>query len=197
VEYKREDGTTHRHFEPSRRWAYFNKLLEKARQERREQTKTFLYTLANRLCRDYDIIGIGDYVPHGGGITTAMRRAMNNRSLIGRFKKVVAWVAIKSGKVFIAYDETGTTRTCHLPDCRYKVAEGIAPEVREWKCPGCQTLHIRDENAAQNGLIRTLEKLHLPCSGHTPVEIRVRWTWQVSPSGVLALRGGEAVQALP
>ena len=58
VEFKREDGTIHRHWEPSRRWTYFNKLLEKAYQKRREQTKTFLYTLANRPCRDYDIIGI-------------------------------------------------------------------------------------------------------------------------------------------
>ena len=61
VEYQREDGTTHRHWQPSRRWTFFNELLEKAYQKRREQTKTFLYTLANRLCRDYDIIGIGDY----------------------------------------------------------------------------------------------------------------------------------------
>jgi Transposase and inactivated derivatives len=196
IEYEREDGSVHRHWEPSRRWQFFNHLLEKAYQERREQTKTFLYTVANRLCREYEIIGIGDYAPHGGGITTRMRRAMNNRSLIGRFKDVVAWVAVRSGRLFIEYEEKGTTRICHLPDCGYQVEGGLEPNLREWVCPSCQTLHIRDENAAQNGLRRTLEKLNLPCSGHTPVEIEVRWAWEVTPSGVKELRGGVAVQAV-
>jgi putative transposase len=196
VEQVREDGSVNRHWEPSRRWQFFNQLLEKAYQERREQTKTFLYTVAHRLCRDYEIIGVGDYAPHGGGISSAMRRAMNNRSLIGRFKDVVAWVAVRAGRLYIEYEEKGTTRTCHLPDCGYQVEGGLDPNVREWKCPGCQRLHIRDENAAQNGLIRTLEKLNMPCSGHTPVEIQVRWAWEVMPSGVKELRGGVAVQAM-
>ena len=42
-----------------------------------------------------------------------MRRAMNNRSVIGTCKTIIAWVALKSGKTFYEYDETGTTRTCH------------------------------------------------------------------------------------
>ena len=41
---------------------------------------------------------------------------MNNRSLIGRFKQALKWVAIKSGKTCIEYDEKGTTRTCHCCD---------------------------------------------------------------------------------
>jgi putative transposase len=195
IEYKRKDGSVHSHYQPSRRWLFFNRLLEKAYRERREQTKTYLYTLANRLCKEYDVIGIGDYTPQGGGITTEMRRAMNNRSLIGRFKEVLEWVATKSGKIYVEYEEKGTTRTCHKPDCGYKVEGGLAPDVREWKCPRCKTFHIRDENAAQNGMVRTLEKLNLPRSGHTPVKIQARWAWQVTPSGVLELRGGAAVSA--
>ena len=195
VEYKREDNSVHRHYQPSRRWLFFNRLLEKAYRERREQTKSYLYTLANRLCKEYEIIGIGDYTPQGGGITTEMRRAMNNRSLIGRFKEVVAWVAIKSGRVYLEYEEKGTTRTCHIPGCEYQVEGGLNPDIREWACPNCKTQHLRDENAAQNGMVRVLEKLKMPRSGHTPLEIQVRWAWQVTPSGVGKLRRGVAVSA--
>ncbi len=102
---------------PSKRWQKYHRTLEKALYKRQEQTKTFVYTLAHRLCRQYDCIGIGDYTPDGNGITTPMRRAMNNRSLIGRFKEALKWVALKSGKTCIEYNEKGTTRTCHC--CEY------------------------------------------------------------------------------
>jgi hypothetical protein len=41
-------------------------------------------------------------------------------------------------------EEKGTTRTCQLPDCGYQVEGGLDPTIREWICPRCQTLHIRD-----------------------------------------------------
>ena len=101
------------YWKPSKRWKKRNSVLERMLRKRREQTKTFLYTTAHALYAKYDCVGIGDYTPHGDGITTKMRRAMNNRSLIGRFKEVLAWVACKSGKTFLEYKEKGTTRTCH------------------------------------------------------------------------------------
>lgn len=186
VKVVRPDGSFF--YRPSRRWQYFNGLLDKAYQKRRDQTKTFLFTVSNRLCKEYDLIGVGDYAPQGGGITTGMRRAMNNQSLIGRFKAVMKWTAAKSGKRYCEYDEGGTTRTCHV--CRRKVKEGLPPDVREWTCPKCQTAHLRDENAAQNGLVRVFQKKHLPRSGHTPVNITARWTWRVTPSGVQATPRG-------
>ena len=131
--------------------------------------------MANRPYRDYDAVGVGDYVPHGGGITRKMRRAMNNRSLNRRFKQVLAWVALRSGKAYVEWAEGGSTRTCH--DCGYVVSEGIPVAVREWDCPGpdCGSHHIRDENAARNGLTRTLKTLALPCSGRREVTSRGAW----------------------
>ncbi len=105
-----------------------------------------MFTTAHTLFRDYDCVAIGDYTPHGEGITTPMRRAMNNRSLIGRFKEVLSWVAEKSGKTFLEFDEKGTTRTCNK--CLHEVEGGIPLAIREWECPYCKTFHIRDENAA-------------------------------------------------
>ena len=152
--------------------------------------------MAHALCRKYDCIAIGDYAPHGNGITTAMRRGMNNRSLIGRFKEVLLWTAKKSGKVCIEFDEKGTTRTCHA--CGYVHEEGLSPSIRRWPCPGCQTEHIRDENAAINGLRRVVRDLSqkygtnvpiVPCSGLVSVE--ERWAWRVLPRGIVVCPAGE------
>jgi putative transposase len=160
---------------PSHRWLMLNARLSDLYRIRREQTKQFLYTVANRLYHDYDAVGIGDYVPHGGGITRKMRRAMNNQSLNRRFKLVLAWVALRSGKQYLEWEEGGSTRTCH--DCGFVVEDGIPPEIREWDCPGenCSSHHIRDENAARNGLNRTLKALGLPCSGRREVSSRRAW----------------------
>jgi len=195
VEYKREDGSMHLHYEPSRRWKYFNQLLDEAYRKRREQTKTFLYTIANKLCKEYECIAIGDYTPNGNGITTQMRRSMNNQSLIGKFKEVLSWVAIRSGKIYLEYEEKGTTRTCSNEDCRHEVEGGISPGIREWLCPKCNSFHIRDENAAINGLYKVMDQLNMPRSGRS-LAVLERWTWQVAPSGVVRLRGGVTGSAI-
>ena len=174
---------------PSRRWKKFNEMIENLRRKRHDQTKTFLFTVAQALYKQYDLVAIGDYAPDGTGETKAMRRSMNNQSLIGRFKEVLSWVSLKSGKQFHEFDEKGTTRTCH--SCGYVVEGGLSPEIRHWDCPGCYSYHIRDENAAKNGLIRVLRDLNIenlvPCSGLASQE---RWAWRALPSGVVAtLRG--------
>lgn len=94
----REDGSEV--WLPSRRWRKLNGLLEERWRVRREQTKVYLRTVANRIYREYDGVFVGDYTPHGGGISTRMRRAMNNQWLIGRFKATLAWTAARSGKVY-------------------------------------------------------------------------------------------------
>ena len=183
------------YWEPSKRWKKYHKALEKASKKRRDQTKMFLFTAAHSLYRQYDCIGIGNYTPHGNGITTKMRRAMNNRSLIGRFKETLSWVASKSGKTFLIYDEEGTTRTCHC--CDYRVDDGLPPHIRDWECPICKAIHVRDENSARNGLRRVLrdlttkgEMLFSPVPGSGLVPVEERWAWRVLPSGVFCtLRG--------
>jgi len=180
---------------PSKQWTKCDNAYKKALRKRREQTKTFMFTTAHHLFRDYDCVAIGDYTPHGGGITTPMRRAMNNRSLIGRFKETLSWVAEKSGKTFCEFDEKGTTRTCN--QCLHEVEGGIPLAIREWECPQCKTFHIRDENAGINGLKKILwdliekkEALASIVSGSDLGFVKERWAWCVSPSGVVStLRG--------
>ncbi len=182
-----------KYYKSSRRYQKLNQTLERVLAKRREQTKVFMHTLANRLCKDYDLVSMGDYTPHGGGITTPMRRSMNNQSLIGRFKEVANWTTQKSGKHFAEFDEKGTTRTCH--HCNHVVQGGIKPNLRTWICESCQTHHIRDENAAINGLRRILRDWSQKCSelsepvpGSGPelkqILVQERWVWRVGPRGV-------------
>ena len=158
VEVVRQDQSVGRHWEPSRRWNRINQALKRAEQKRRDQTKHFLFSGSNKLCKNYDLIGVGDYAPAQGdaGLGKKANRAMQNRSLLGRFKSILLWVARRSGKSAEVFDETRTTRTCSEPDCGHIVQGGIQPNIREWTCVQCGTTHIRDENAAKNILVRML-----------------------------------------
>jgi putative transposase len=184
-------------FLPSKRWTKYDRAIKRALHKRREQTKTFMFTIAHHLFRDYDCIGIGNYTPKGGGVSTTMRRAMNNRSLIGRWKNTLSWVARKSGKSFLEFDEKGTTRTCH--HCQRVEAQGIDVTLRRWQCPQCLAMHIRDENAAINGLRKILRDLPQKSEGEYPsivsgsdlAFVKERWAWCVFPSGVITTLQGQ------
>ena len=159
------------YWNPSRRWTYLNRILQELQWKRREQTKSYLYGLAHFLYKQYDLVSVGDYTPsflrcHGEELTRSMRREMFNQSVIGRFKKTLEWVAKKSGKHFMEWDEYCSTRTCSY--CQFQLPAGLDPSVRFWDCPGCSRKLLRDENSARNGLRRTMDKItnRLPGSGH-------------------------------
>lgn len=177
------DATGKGRWRPSRRWQMLQNRIEGLLSKRRMQTQIFLRQLAHRLYRSYDVVGVGHYTPQASSTPAACRRSMCNQSLIGRLKEVLAWVAKKSGKHFLIFDERGTTRTCH--HCGHVVAGGIAPSLRSWTCAGCQTHHSRDENAAQNGLRRVLDVGRQAADEPNVMEIARRWLWRIKPAFIL------------
>lgn len=170
------------YYKPSRRWNKLDKILKKMYIKRQEQTKHYLYTLANKLCSQYDYIAIGNYTPKGGGINRGMRRSMNNQSLIGRFKEILSWVAFKSGKQYMEYNEHNTTKTCNKCETIHKTS--LNPNIRKWQCLACNKKLLRDENAAINGFKKAFEKIFLCCS-HLLLNIK-RSAWRVSHGIVTA-----------
>ncbi len=66
----------------------------------------------------------------------------------GEFLKILEWVATKKGKQVVFIDRWyPSSKTCS--NCRYVLKE-LALDVREWRCPSCQSVNGRDENAAIN-----------------------------------------------
>jgi putative transposase len=161
----------------SRRWHYLNEKVLEVYRVRRKQIQVGFRTIANYLCKHYDLIGIGDYVPKPKSKNkkkskedVVINNAIITKSNIGEFRKVLAQVCERSGKTFIKYDEAYTTRMCNT--CCY-IGEAIPVEVREWLCWECGSYHVRDENAAMNGYKIITNTHMLPGSGH--LEVRNRW----------------------
>lgn len=158
-----------------------NKKLNKLRHKRQEIKKQAFYTIAHRLCKEFDCIVIGDWTAKGG-INRGMRRVINNETALSEFREILAWVAKRAGKDFAKVSERNTTKTCHV--CGHTYDGGIDPKIRQWACPNssCNTVHIRDENAAIN-ILRRFTIGHLsPGLGHH--SITERCTWRVGASGI-------------
>jgi putative transposase len=63
----------------------------------------------------------------------------------GEFLKILEWVAKKKGKQVVYIERWyPSSKTCH--SCNH-VLESLALSIREWRCPSCQSVNGRDENA--------------------------------------------------
>jgi putative transposase len=66
----------------------------------------------------------------------------------GEFLQILEWVAKKKGKQVVFIDRWyPSSKTC--AECGH-VLDKLDLSVREWRCPSCQSINGRDENAAKN-----------------------------------------------
>lgn len=66
----------------------------------------------------------------------------------GEFLLVLEWVAKKKGKQVVYIDRWyPSSKTCNT--CGH-VLESLDLSIREWRCPSCQSVNGRDDNAAKN-----------------------------------------------
>jgi putative transposase len=66
----------------------------------------------------------------------------------GEFLQILEWVAKKKGKQVVFVDRWyPSSKTCN--SCNH-VLESLDLSIREWRCPSCQNVKGRDENAAKN-----------------------------------------------
>jgi putative transposase len=64
------------------------------------------------------------------------------------FLNILEWQALKKGKQVVYIDRWyPSSKTC---SCCGHVLESLDLSVREWRCPSCQSVNGRDENAARN-----------------------------------------------
>ena len=66
----------------------------------------------------------------------------------GNFLTILEWVAKKKSKQVVYIDRWyPSTKTCH--NCKH-VLKSLDLSIRLWRCPSCQIVNGRDENAAKN-----------------------------------------------
>jgi putative transposase len=66
----------------------------------------------------------------------------------GEFLQILEWVAKKKGKEVVFIDQWyPSSKTCS--HCGH-VLKALDLNTREWRCPSCQSVNGRDENAAIN-----------------------------------------------
>jgi putative transposase len=64
------------------------------------------------------------------------------------FLDILDWVAIKKGKQVVYIDRwCPSSKTCN--HCGH-ILDSLDLSVREWRCPSCQSINGRDDNAAKN-----------------------------------------------
>jgi putative transposase len=64
------------------------------------------------------------------------------------FIQILEWVATKKGKMVVFIDRWyPSSKTCS--SCGH-VLENLDLSIREWRCPSCQSVNGRDDNAARN-----------------------------------------------
>ncbi|MCC5598682.1 RNA-guided endonuclease InsQ/TnpB family protein [Nostoc favosum] len=67
---------------------------------------------------------------------------------LSNFLDILEWVARKKGKQVAYIDQWyPSSKTC---SCCGHILETLDLSVREWRCPGCQSVNGRDDNAARN-----------------------------------------------
>lgn len=67
---------------------------------------------------------------------------------LGDFLQILSWVAAKKGKQLVFIDRWyPSSKTC--ANCGH-IIDKLDLDVRQWRCPSCQIVNGRDENAAQN-----------------------------------------------
>jgi len=110
------------------------------------QRDDWQWKLAHRLCKQYTIIKIEDLCLLGW-VRLWGRKASD--LAIGEFIKKLEFVASKYGTQIVKVDRWyASSHICSA--CGYKLDRKLELNEREWQCPVCGVVHVRDVNAAVN-----------------------------------------------
>ncbi len=108
--------------------------------------KDALHQLTTDLTRRFHTIGIEDLNVRGMVKNRHLSRAVSDMGFF-EFRRQLDYKAAQRGSVVVADRWYPSSKTCS--HCGHKLGE-LALAVRQWTCPGCNTTHDRDVNAAVN-----------------------------------------------
>jgi putative transposase len=109
------------------------------------QRRDWLWNLAHRLTDQYDALYFETL--NLDGMKRLWGRKVSDLAF-GEFLSIIKWVAQKKGKYVGFIDRWyPSSKTCH--HCGH-IHKGLELSDRRWRCPSCQSVNDRDENAAIN-----------------------------------------------
>jgi putative transposase len=119
--------------------------------------KDFLHKLSTRLVREYGTIVVGN-VSSSGLAKTKMAKSVLDGGW-GMFKTQLMHKSHEAAAVFEEVNESYSTQECSACGARTG-PKGLGDlGVKKWTCSGCGAHHDRNQNAAQNILVRGLLEL--------------------------------------
>lgn len=135
--------------------------VAKLHQHVKNQRENFVNVLSTALIKNHDLVVSENLQSKNMLKNHALAQSISDvgwRSLIEKLK----YKAKMYGRIYIAVDPKYTTQRCH--NCGYRMGSEDHPhkltlEAREWWCPKCGCLHVRDWNAAINILQKGLKYL--------------------------------------
>ncbi|NET57648.1 MAG: transposase [Symploca sp. SIO2E6] len=107
--------------------------------------RDWFWKLAHKLTDQFDVLCFETL--NLKGMQRLWGRKVNDLGL-GDFLQILEWVAQKKGKQIIYIDPWyPSSKTCF---CCGHVLDELDLSIRRWRCPSCQSVNDRDENAALN-----------------------------------------------
>ena len=121
------------------------KHLVRAHENIANQRSDWFWKLAHNLTNKFDVLCFETL--NLKGMQRLWGRKVSDIAF-GNFLQILEWVALKKGKATVFVDRWyPSSKTCS--SCNH-VLESLDLSVRQWRCPSCQTVNGRDENAAKN-----------------------------------------------
>ena len=128
--------------------------------------KDFLHKLSTKLVKQYETIVVGN-VSSSKLVKTKMAKSVLDSGW-AMFRAQLMYKSLEAASVFKEVNESFSTQDCSACGARTGPKGLAGLEVSKWTCPVCSTHHDRNQNAAQNILVRGLLGTR-PDSASTPI----------------------------
>ncbi len=145
----------HRALRDSKNYQKQRVLVANLQRDVANRRDAFLHLLSTTLIKNHDLVVAEEL---------RSKNMLRNHALamsiadVGwrRFLGMLAYKADLYAHKFVTVDPRNTTQTCS--DCGFVMSgdQKLTLADREWTCPQCGTIHIRDHNAARNILAKGL-----------------------------------------
>jgi len=150
----------------SRRFKKVKYTLKKLYRKIKHQREDYINKLSTELINNYDLIAFEK--TNNKSVNSFLQGHWNDNAyydLRNKLKYKAKWY----GKEYIEVEPHNTTQRCnycgHIGQIKVKksqtswlLQDKVTIDVRQWKCPICNTLHDRDTNAAINILDKALNR---------------------------------------